>query len=164
MSLAILLIVGLVLYLWLWAPLRLREPGFLYVYVNQDGSARELSPEEQAYLSEEFSGADGGRPYIKWSYWSREGWGSRSGYIERRRVPFWVNILPVSPDYDAAVKELDQNWEELSHRAAGDTVIKNPDGSITYLPDPEISTRKRFKILRQWHLEQERRLEELAKL
>ena len=79
-------------------------------------------------------------------------------------TPLWGKILPVSPDYDAAVKELDQNWEELSHRAAGDTAVRNPDGSITHIPDPEISATKRFKILRQWHLEQARRLEKLAKL
>lgn len=163
MIVVILLIVVIAILIWMGTPRRPPEPGFRFVYVNQDGSARELSPEEQCYLSEEFSGGDGGRPYLKWSYGSRDGWGSRSGFIERRRVPFWVKILPVNPDYDAAVKEFGQDWEDLAHRAAGDTVIKN-GGSTGYFPDPEISARKRFKILREWHLEYQRRLEELAKL
>ena len=41
-----------------------------FVYVEEDGSARELSAEERDYLNTEFQGADGGRPYIK--CWYRE--------------------------------------------------------------------------------------------
>ena len=46
-------------------PRRWYESGFKFVYINQDGTARELSPEEQTYLTQEFVGGDGNRPYIK---------------------------------------------------------------------------------------------------
>jgi hypothetical protein len=82
---ATVIVIAVVAFLfWKWGPRRPQEPGFKFVYVNQDGSVRELSPEERGYLSEEFPGEDGGRPYIKWSYESRDGWGSKSGFIERR--------------------------------------------------------------------------------
>jgi hypothetical protein len=161
MTAAILVILGVAYLAWKWGPRRAREPGFRFVYVNQDGSARELSPEEQRYLSEKFEGGDSGRPYIKWSYESRDGWGSLSGYLERRRVPRRIMILPVSPKYDAAVKALNEG--RLDYRDEGDLVVKNPDGSITYFTNPEIPHKKRFERACNWHLEQQRRLEELAK-
>ena len=58
-----------------------------FVHVNQDGSVQELSLDERAYLSSEFSPGDGARPYIKSSYKSKDGWGSISGFLRRTRVP-----------------------------------------------------------------------------
>jgi hypothetical protein len=113
---------------------RPQEPGFRFVYINQDGSARELSPEEQRYLSQEFSLGDSGGPYIKASYESLDGWGSQSGFIARRRVPIQVVIRPVHPNYDAAVKELGDDLLDLQ-RAAGDDIVKNSDASITCSPN-----------------------------
>ncbi|HLM61509.1 MAG TPA: hypothetical protein VK308_11955, partial [Pyrinomonadaceae bacterium] len=49
-------------------PRRKREPGFEYIYVEEDGSARELDEDEQIYLKTEFHGGDGNRPYIKLRY------------------------------------------------------------------------------------------------
>ncbi len=40
----------------MFRPRRGNEPGFKFVYVNQDGSVREVSPGEQGYLSQEFRG------------------------------------------------------------------------------------------------------------
>ena len=148
---------------WKWGPRRPQGPGFKFVYVNHDGSVRELSPEEQAYLSEEFHGSDGGRPYIKWSYESRDGWGSQSGFIERRGVPARIEILPVHPDYDAAEKKLREDLPH-PHQDAGDVIVQNPDGSVTYTPNPDLSRKQRFELIRERHLEQERRREELAKV
>ena len=158
---AILLILVVAYLAWKWGPRRAREPGFRFVYVNQDGSARELSPEEQKYLSEEFPGFDSSRPYIKSSYESRDGWGSKSGFIERRRVPARIPILPVNPEYDAAVKKLDRDG--LEYRDEGDLIVKNPDGSITYIPNPDIPRKKRYELVRSWYFEQQRRREALAK-
>ena len=116
-AISAIVILGLV---WIFRPRRGAEPGFKFVYVNQDGSVRELSPSEQVYLSEKFVGGDSGRPYIKSRYKSSDGWGSQSGFIERRRVPLQIAILPVHPDYDALEKEL--GYDMLgSHRAAGES-------------------------------------------
>jgi|SRR6185437_14243314 len=73
---------------------RPKEAGFRYVYVNLDGSARELTAEEREYLSETFSGGDGGRPYIKFKYESLTPDGRISGFLERRQVPAKIEIQP----------------------------------------------------------------------
>lgn len=87
---AALLVSGL---FWKFRPRRGREAGFRFVYVNQDGTVREVSPGEQAYLSQEFSGDDGGRPYIKSRFESADGWGSQAGFIDRRYGPARIAIL-----------------------------------------------------------------------
>jgi len=147
---------------WRFGSRRGREPGFKFVYVNQDGTVRELSPEEQAYLCEEFEGGDSGRPYIKASYESSDGWGSQSGFIERRRVPYRITILPVHPNYDNAARELNEDLLD-ANRAVGDIIVENADGSISCFPNPDISRRKRFKLLCSYELAQQRRREALAK-
>jgi hypothetical protein len=139
--------------------------GFPYVYVNQDGSVRELSPNEQKYLSTEFSGADGGRPYVKPKYETRNGWGSQSGYLQRNLVPKHLTIEPVKSNYDMAVKEFDQNFMQTrwnAERAAGDTVTVHPDGSISSTPNPTISPKERFDLIRAYNLAEQRKREALA--
>lgn len=146
---------------WNYQPRRAHEAGFKFVYVNQDGSVREVPPGEQAYLSEEFSGGDSGRPYIKSAYESTDGWGSQSGFIERRRVPARIRILSVHADYDEREKVLGFDWLSSSH-AVGDILQKNPDGSITCIPNPSISKEERFELSRKYALEDQRRREALA--
>lgn len=159
-AISVIVIFGLV---WMFRPHRRTEPGFKFVYVNQDGSVRELSPGEQAYLSKKFLGGDSGRPYIKCGYKSSDGWGSQSGFIERRRVPSHIAILPVHPNYDAREKEL--GYDMLgSHRAAGDLIDTNDDGSTLCTPNPNISRKESFELSRQYELEQQRRREALAKI
>jgi len=58
-----------------------------YVYINADGTARELHDEERAYLEIEFKGGDGAMPYIKDSYDERNGWGELNGYLARAALP-----------------------------------------------------------------------------
>jgi hypothetical protein len=166
-----LIAIGLMGFLfWKWRPRRPEEPGFKFVYVNQDGSVRELSPEERAYLSKEFPGGDSGRPYVKTSYESRDGWGSRSGFIVRRRVPARLVILPVHPNFDAAVKELGDEFRDDRLGASEDIVTENADGSIAYYRSTDTSRQARkarkaqFKPFRDNVLAQQRRREELAKL
>ena len=155
-------VILIIISIWISRPLRAKEPGFEFVYVNQDGSVRELSPGESAYLGEDFSGADGGRPYIKNSYRSKDGWGSQSGFIERRCIPTRISILQVHPDYDARENEIE--YDPLgSDRAAGDIIKKCPDGSIMCSPNPNISRSRRFELARQYVLEDQRRRELLAR-
>ena len=132
-----------------------------FVYMNQDGSVREMSPAEQAYLSKEFSGGDGGRPYIKSDYKSRDGWGSLSGFIERRNVPARIKISPVHPDFDARAKELGFDMLD-SHRAAGDIIETRADWAVACIPTPQLSSTERFELMRSWHLAHQRERERLA--
>ena len=57
------------------------------VYINDNGSARELSESEKKYVDTEFSPLDGARPYIKTRYEQRNGWGNLSGFLQRKDVP-----------------------------------------------------------------------------
>jgi hypothetical protein len=62
------------------------EP-YPYVYINANGTARELHAEERAYLETEFKGGDGAAPSIKDSYDERNGWGEINGYLKRASLP-----------------------------------------------------------------------------
>jgi hypothetical protein len=58
-----------------------------YIYVNADGSARELHASERQYLETEFKGGDGAMPYINSTYEERNGWGDLNGYLKRSLLP-----------------------------------------------------------------------------
>ena len=75
-------------------PRRRREPGFAYVFVEEDGSARELEAEEREYLGTDFPPGDGGRPYVKLRYESRTPDGRLGGYLLRRRLPARIPVRP----------------------------------------------------------------------
>ena len=65
-----------------------------FVYVEDDGSARELSHHQCAYLATAFEPFDGGRPYIKESYNARTPDKRLRGYLERRKLPRRIRVLP----------------------------------------------------------------------
>ena len=163
LELVIVVIVAAAILLWRSRPRRKPELGFEFVYVNQDGSARETSPEERAYLSEDFDGGDSGRPYIKTSYESRDGWGSQSGFIRRRLVPASIPIVPVHPDFDRLEKQYGYDDVLALHHAAGDIVVTNEDGSITAKPNPAVSRKDAFERMRAHRLADQKCREALAK-
>jgi hypothetical protein len=51
------------------------KPSEVLVWINADGSARELTDAEKKYVDAEFSPFDGARPFIKSHYEQRNGWG-----------------------------------------------------------------------------------------
>jgi hypothetical protein len=63
------------------------------VYVNADGSVRELTATEKTYVETEFSPLDGARPFIKSRYSDRTARGVQ-GYLPRAEVPGRVSIDP----------------------------------------------------------------------
>jgi hypothetical protein len=85
-------ILALTVYVRFFMPLRPKEYGFEYGYVNEDGTVRELDEDEVAYLNEEFEPADGARPYIKSRYSELTPDKKIWGFIERRRVPRKIKI------------------------------------------------------------------------
>ncbi len=64
------------------------------VYINEDGSARELTEADKRYVDTEFSPLDGARPYIKSHYFQRTALGEIRGYLPRSEVPDRVPIKP----------------------------------------------------------------------
>ncbi|NUO61945.1 MAG: hypothetical protein HOQ11_07000 [Gemmatimonadaceae bacterium] len=57
-----------------------------YVWVEDDGDVRELTPEECEYLATPFEFPDSGRPYIKERLGSRTPDGRLRGFLERSEL------------------------------------------------------------------------------
>lgn len=68
------------------------------VYINDDGSARELTETDRKYVNTEFSPFDGARPYIKSHYSQRTALGEIRGYLPRTEVPDGLLIDPAPPE------------------------------------------------------------------
>ena len=66
----------------------------VYVYIEEDGSARGITPDEAVYLSTEFKLGDGAAPYIKSHYRQRNALGSPRGFLARRDLPKRIVVRP----------------------------------------------------------------------
>jgi hypothetical protein len=80
-----------------------------YVYINADGTAREVHADERAYLETEYKGGDGAMPYIKDSYEERNGWGELKGYLARTALPARMPVADApaeNPNRPMSPKEL----------------------------------------------------------
>ncbi len=65
----------------------LRAGKYPYVFVNEDGSVRELHVVEKQYLEMPFYVGDPQRPEVKLNYEQRNARGGFSGYLRRSAVP-----------------------------------------------------------------------------
>ncbi len=139
--------------------LRPKEPGFRYVYINSDGSVRELSRSEKESFTKKYAFGDTERPYGKDRYDQRDGWGSVSGFIERKRVPASIVIGPVDPDYVRApfTRELIREM----HEYAGFKVTDSP-GGLTVQKDPNSQVNEKH-LFTEIYLAHGRAEEEKAK-
>lgn len=108
-----------------------RQTPYPYVHVNDDGTVRELRTDERAFLETPFLPGDGGRPAIKTSYTSLNGWGSLRGFCRRIDIPAEIEVLAANvPDTQITI------WESLAEQLdqidkLGFQTTENPDGSIT---------------------------------
>ena len=100
-----------------------------YIYVNADGTARELHASERVYLETEFMGGDGAMPYVKDSYEERNGWGEISGYLKRAALPAGTPVgnAPAEDPRRPLSREEYIAWL----RGKGVEVTENSDGSLT---------------------------------
>jgi hypothetical protein len=102
-----------------------------YVYVNADGTARELHASERRYLETEFSGGDGAAPYVKDSYDELNGWGELKGYLNRSELPAGTPVHGAPADDPLKPMSQAEHIEWL--RSRGVQVVENRDGSFTML-------------------------------
>ncbi len=103
---------------------------FPYIYINPDGSARELHAREKEFLETPFHPADGGRPYVKRAYADKDGWGEIGGFLKRSKLPRGAIIHPApidDPSRSFAKKEDLKDF--LRHK--GVEITENPDGTFT---------------------------------
>lgn len=56
---------------------------YLYIYIKEDGSIRELYEDEKEYLETAYHPADGDRPYIKENAMQRTINGNLAGFCKR---------------------------------------------------------------------------------
>ena len=110
-------IIGLIVYLKFFIPLRPKESGFEYVYVNENGTVSELDEEDIEYLKTEFSPTDGARPYIKSKYNQLTPDKKISGFIPRNRVPKKIEIKP----FQNSQEERTISWIYLAVSMASET-------------------------------------------
>jgi hypothetical protein len=104
------------------------EP-YPYIYVNADGTARELHPEERQYLETEFSGGDGAAPHIKESYAERNGWDEVTGYLERSKLPDGMQTQEAPQENPC--RPLGKTEYIAWLRSRGAVVTEKSDGSFT---------------------------------
>ena len=107
-----------------------------YIYVNADGTARELHANERRYLETEFSGGDGAAPYIKDSYFELNGWGEIKGYLKRSELPARTPIDDAPAEDPLKPMGPAETIEWL--RSKGVEVIENGDGSFTTMAKPRL--------------------------
>ena len=147
-----------------WSSRRRRpsEEGIRFVYINQDGSARELVEGKRVYLETEFEPGDSGRSYVKSSYESKNGWGSVSGFIERHRVPADIPIAGIAPT--AVQKETVLMEDTIADAVAvGDLVVYGADGSVTVTPNASMSSKERFRLLTHRQLQRQKEREDAVR-
>lgn len=73
---------------------RWRESTFDYVYVDDEGNARELNPAEDEYIATAlFPSGDAGQ-FIKSRYESLTPEGRLCGYLRRRQLPRRISVAP----------------------------------------------------------------------
>jgi hypothetical protein len=113
------------------------EP-FPYVYVKEDGTARELHESEREYLRTPFFGADGARPYVKWRYTQKDGWGEVKGFLRRTKVPRRVQIASAPLDDTLSGSTKDKLIQFM--REKGYEIKESSDGSFTATPSKMFRT------------------------
>jgi hypothetical protein len=90
---------------WQTRPRRPKEDGYRYIFVEDNGTAREVTSDEREFLEMDFDPFDGARPYIKTCYATLNGYGGLSGYLPRRQLP---ENIPIAPPKDNT-SDLDSN-------------------------------------------------------
>jgi hypothetical protein len=114
---------------------RSRVGPYPYVYVNADGGARELHPDERDYLETRFQPGNGDRPYVKRRYSQRDGWGELAGFLKRSRLPSGI-VIQAAPAENPS-KPLTRSDQIQFLRDKGMVVTENPDGTFTaHKPKP----------------------------
>jgi hypothetical protein len=104
-----------------------------YVYVNVDGSVRELTANECKYLETPFSPEDGARPYIKKTYEHKNPSGSIKGFCRRSAIPSDIEIqASISDDPNPVLSKEKAFEQEIRYwKDHGFEVTTNPDGTLS---------------------------------
>lgn len=75
-----------------------RQKPYPYVWVDEIGNVRELSPSEKEFLETPFLPGDGGAPSTKSDYQQKNGWGNLRGFCRRSKIPEEIVIQSYEQD------------------------------------------------------------------
>jgi hypothetical protein len=73
------------------------KPSEALVWIDDDGSVRELTEAEKTYVDTDFSPFDGARPYIKSRYDQRNALSKLRGFLQRKQLPAGMAVHPAPP-------------------------------------------------------------------
>jgi hypothetical protein len=104
-----------------------------YVYVNDDGTVRELHAAERQHLEARFPSSDGARPSVKSTFHARDGRGGLRGFCRRSKVPRDVLVAPAP----ATSPNPPLSMVELQRRMQGLQVTAEPGGTLQIKRNPE---------------------------
>ena len=107
-----------------------------FVHVNDDGTVRELHPNERHYLETPFHPFDGERPYIKQSFDAKDGWGKLGGFCSRSSIP-QAGDIQEAPLEDPSKPLTKERLMEFLHKK-GLLVTENVDGAATARKTPKV--------------------------
>jgi hypothetical protein len=97
--------------------------------VSKDGSVRELQSQERKFLETPFSPFDGGRPYTKDDYESKNGWGEIEGFCLRSKIPAGL-LIGDAPDSEAGSWSKAEQIEFLRKKMSGFDLTEQSDGTV----------------------------------
>ncbi|HEV2136309.1 MAG TPA: hypothetical protein VGR47_18865 [Terracidiphilus sp.] len=100
------------------------EP-YPYIYVNADGSARELHREEREYLSSRISRFGEPRRYVKSTYSQKDGWGQLEGVLKRSSLPREIEIGAAPRENPKKLGTFAEVLESLRAKASEATINSN---------------------------------------
>ena len=72
----------------------MEKPSEALIWIEEDGSARELTDAEKRHVDAEYSPFDGARPYVKTRHDQVNTLGDLSGYLQRTALPSGVSVGP----------------------------------------------------------------------
>jgi hypothetical protein len=103
-----------------------------YIFVNDDGTARELHTAERAYLEQTFIPFDGGRPYVKSNSKAHDGWGSVKGFLERSKLPSGLFVASAPANDPNPPMNRAEHLALIREKAVqfGFEVTEKPDGTV----------------------------------
>ena len=114
-----------------------------YVCVNEDGTVRELRPTEREYLETAFHPCDGARPFVKQTYYARNGRGDIEGFCPRSAIPDRRTIADAPHDDPNPVRQPTSLRESL-FESLRETFDRWNDNSLT-----AVAGRARAEFTRQ---------------
>ncbi|MFT3894866.1 MAG: hypothetical protein QM730_24820 [Anaerolineales bacterium] len=104
-----------------------------YVYVNDDGTVRELRADERSYLETSFHPVDGARPYVKSSYHQKNGRGNLGGFCRRKKIPSHIVISELPQNAPATVADREVINEQIRlMKEKGFDVSEDKDGKVIF--------------------------------